>query len=491
MPGKKPKSRKSTRIRHVPKRFKELDVTKNAINSRRPLLANSLFSNKKTTITATDLKDMGIQNFAAKNYIPSDLDKPELIMVKQVALIGGQGLYARQDIPKGTCIGIYTGKVYPLETFEKSGADNSYAMTVGNSVVDAIEKGNFTRYVNFSDTQANVEFVEGRKDYKLIVKVITTEDIKAGMQILIDYNTFDEKAAGHYVFLNPTDDERSYHNVLMQHPKQYKPEEVDTQSKPLNLAKGDPIVMTHVGEIIYYGDNLSTDLAAGFDLAEVNLPFFKLDSSGEAAESFSPLMMACYLGQLENVKWLVEHGANINQQHNKTGHSPVFYALSGYAEAKNKSNLREVILYLLENHANLATYDESNSTFLHEAIKVLSDEDFYSVIDLLNKQDPEFFSSLFEYLDTLDDDIIVSCIRAKEFAKLQYLLELYPDYFQKNYSGQNQDQCTHFLDVIDKLSDKEKDHLKELMLELNDPAGSGLLQQDVAVENRAARASKK
>ena len=70
-------------------------------------------------------------------------------------------VYARQNIPKHTCIGIYNGEEFATkrqyDTYLKKhpNKNNSYAMEVSDKIIDSAIKGNFTRYANFSGTQDN------------------------------------------------------------------------------------------------------------------------------------------------------------------------------------------------------------------------------------------------------------------------------------------------------------------------------------------------
>lgn len=159
------------------------------------------------------IERIGIDNMTPKEYIPTAHDNSHLVSVKEVNLLKkmhGRGLFANENIPEGTCLGLYTGLEYSIEEFKEylsqdPEADNSYAMTIGRTIVDARERGNFTRYINFSDSQANVEFVEGTINRQKVVKVIATSNIQAGQQILVDYNTYDQRASKDYYFLNPYD----------------------------------------------------------------------------------------------------------------------------------------------------------------------------------------------------------------------------------------------------------------------------------------------
>lgn len=456
-PKNTPKKNRKTR---TPARFKDFEVSKPS-GSRKKLSAdNRFFGKSKKSITASELREIGIKNFDINNYIPSRWDKPKLIQVRYVSLIDGQGLFAREDIPEGTCIGVYTGKISSVSDFKHSKADTSYAMQVGGSIVDAIEKGNFTRYINFSDTQANVEFVEENTPTGLVVKVVTTEAIAADTQILIDYNTYDDQHEGHFVFLNPTD-QYTPQEVYSKNKKTYQTIELSIDFKVFDITAEDSLAVTPLGFCILEGQSLTEIDDDEFNPEQLHLPYFKLDEKKKAVESYSLLLFACYLGQTDNVKWLIEHGANINQQHNTTGNCALFAALDGYVETEEKEIFVEILKYLIKNNANLSSYDTSNRTFLHKAIHTLTDEHFILIIDLLKNQ--EGFFHLYDFLDKDSNDIVLTCIKTKNFVKLEELLIAFPAYFQEGFRKLQKSHKVSFINTLDGLQNNEKEQFVSLL----------------------------
>lgn len=65
----------------------------------------------------------------------------------------------------------------------------------------------------------------------------------------------------------------------------------------------------------------------------IDLPFLKIQKDGKTimdfnqADSFTALMYACYWGQVENVRWLIDAGANIDQQQNRSGKNALFFVI--------------------------------------------------------------------------------------------------------------------------------------------------------------------
>ncbi|MGL5741395.1 MAG: Dot/Icm T4SS effector AnkI/LegAS4 [Legionella sp.] len=392
------------------------------------------------------MKNLGIENMTIENYMSSTVDRPELVKVKPVNLLqafDGHGLYAHTDIPAGTQLGMYTGEHYPTTTSfkhylkETHGADWSYAMTLGYRVVDAQVKGNFTRYINFSDSQENVEFREAVIDGQKCVVVVTTKDIAKGQQFLVDYNCYDAHASKDYFFLSPADNWRSADEVLQENFRSYRAYVMNQDLALLQLQQGEQVYVSRVGAAI-----LENELLAQKRITqdEINLPLLKTDSEHQVldfnqADSFTALMLATYLGQLDNVKWLVANQANIDQQQNNSGNCPLFFALEGYAAApkRQKRLYLEILCFLISSQSNVLVHDREDRTFLHKVINVLSKDDFKKLMSFVSSQKQFNAEEAFGYIDSNNLDVILYSLTHKEFDKAAVLLNLYPEYFTKNY----------------------------------------------------------
>jgi len=422
------------------------------------------------------LKAIGIDNMLGEHYFPSAIDKDDLVFVNPVTLLRkheGRGLFATKDIPAGTCLGVYTGELYPSpQAFEEylaqnPSADNSYAMAIGGNIIDAAEKGNFTRYINFSDSQDNVEFVEGKLNYTRVVKVFTTKDIQAGQQFLINYNTYNEADSKYYYFLNPSDGAQSASEMYEEYSSHYQLMTISFDMPLFNLKRNNKLYLTSVGKAILDNELLS-DVVDMPDESHINLPFLKTKPGKiilnfDEADAFTPLMMACYLRQFANVKWLIEHHANIDQQQNHSSNCPLFFALEGYSEeTEEKAAYVKIMNYLIVNQANVTTHDRADKTFLHKAITVLSDKDFKSIINLLKKQEHIVLSHLFTFVDENDFDVVLTCFNNKDLEKAKILLDAFPEYFME-YKGKNKNAkvfgTESFKKAIQYYSDSEKEYL--------------------------------
>jgi hypothetical protein len=464
------------------KRVHESNVAKHSFFSMSPVKKTNIKSNKNPALDVAKLmRTMGIDNMARKDYIPSPLDQTHLVAIKPVDLLkkhGGRGGFAKEDILAGTCIGIYTGDIFlskgGFETFLTMNpkCDDSYAMCLGETIVDAARKGNFTRYFNFSDTQDNLTFVERMHNHQKVVKVITNKFVKAGQQLLINYNTYEERASKVYYFLNPEDGDQSATELYKENISQYNLKKLSSGIPKLKLKKNDKILLTTVGRAVLDGKQLS-QLEVEPDSCDINLPFLKANSAGQIldfdeADAFDPLMLACYKGQLENVKWLINHKANVDRQQNHSGNCPLFFALVGYEGAKDKDKpaYLNIIKELIENEANVYVHDRADRTFLHIAISVLSTADFKKTLTLLNKQDHINFNNLFTYIDENDHDVVMYCLKNKCVDKAKILLESYPEFFTVNFRNGNKKQSESNLELFQKIIEDYTQEEKEALLKV-------------------------
>lgn len=431
------------------------------------------------------IKKLRIDNMPSHDYIPSELDKPDLISVRVINLLksfNGRGLIADKDIPEGTCIGEYTGVQFDskkeFEDFlqKHATADNSYAMNLGKKIIDAQSQGNFTRYINFSDSQANMMFVNGRLHNKPVVKVVASKDIQAGEQLLVDYNVYDERASKDFVFLNPEDTHLSAKEFVGQYTAIYKLGTLRIDLSPIGLPVETMLLESGIMTTIL-NHQLLSEHENEFSPPEVNLPAFMIDSKGHPLEfsdsdTFTPLMLAAYLGQVDNVNWLMDKGARIDRQQNHSGHCALFFALQGYQMAssiKYRNDYVAIMKNLIARHADCSVHDREDNTFLHKAIAVLRKEDFKKVIDQLKVSQPENFRNLFSYINSFEQDVVVTCISEKKFSHLDILMQAYPDYFKDSFKRTNPERTfnkTVFFGAFETLENqKDREKLQTVLPE--------------------------
>ncbi len=485
---------KKRRSRNLPERFRDYALTDNPfafqfslsdtsrkrhIKSDHKKIKRRRADESRAIDVESTMHALGISNMDVADYLPSPLDKPLLCAVRPVNLLkafGGYGLYATGDIPAGTCIGEYTGREFSMDEFERylqtePGANPSYAMDMEHKIVDARVAGNFTRFINFSDSQANVEFREARRGHKKVVTVVTTKPIHSGEQFLVDYNKYDEHASKDYYFLNPQDGWQSTWEMYEEHIDCYKRVRHSVVLDCFHITKEDKLYSTQVGMLVFAG--MLLDDSVEEHAGEVNLPYLKIDGHRRILDAcemdlFTPLMVACFLGQVANVQWLIEHGACIDQQQNHSGNCPLFFALEGYRHHESmRPAFMEIIRLLILHKANATVHDRADLTFLHKAVSVLTADDFASVVQGLLDQSHSNFINLYEYLDDQDNDIILYCLKHHYFEQLGLLLRVYPTYFEDSYiKADEENQAFHtqqFKTIIETYSETEKEDFLEFL----------------------------
>ena len=401
------------------------------------------------------IKSLGITNMSASNYLPSIKDKNTLFTVKPVHIlnsINGFGLFAKETIEQETCIGEYTGKEYTLTTFNKLASNQetstAYAFQVGDKIIDAEVAGNFSRYINFSDSQANVEFRRLTINYKKHVVLVSIKPISIGQQLLINYNTYNEHDSLDYYFLNPQDNWQSTADLYEQHSEHYAPLTKQGYVDCFDIKEGDVLYLTQLGQCILTERTIE-ESSNRLD-ATVNLPYLTLRHNQlfiDVAEKdlYTPLMIACYRGQINNVDWLIKHGAHIDQQQNHSGNCPLFFALEGYRQTETKSERNiyvQIIILLLNANANATVHDRQDNTFLHKAISVMTANDLKLVMECLSTQLPTDIKHLYGYINNTDIDIVLYCLTNRHFEHASIVLSFYPDYFDENFMSYCQIWCT-------------------------------------------------
>ncbi|WP_162263934.1 Dot/Icm T4SS effector AnkI/LegAS4 [Legionella shakespearei] len=468
-------------------RIKKTQIKRNVSSEPNALLMLSLFSGEKKEVELTGrekavltrktrvlMTGLGIDNMETRDYIPSTLDRTDLVAVKPVNLLqafGGRGLFATQDIAQGTVIGIYTGEVFDsVPAFdaykaEHPGADDSYSMTVAGRIVDAARKGNFTRYINFSDTQDNMEFIEGHIKGRKVVLVRAIKDIMAGQQFLVNYNTHEERNSKLYFFLNPSDGWLSAEELHQQHQDSYQPFTIHINLEELGVTEGDDYQLTQAGAAVINSESLSDIM--DLNPADIDLPQLKLNLNGQVldfntADAFTPLQLACYLGQVDNVAFLLAQGANKDYHQNNSGQFPLSLALAGYAQSPGNENKYMTVLNLLVFHqANIFAHDRLDRTFVQQAISVLSDRHFAALLNTVKSR--KDINELFAYVDENDHDVVLYSIKCKAFNKLGLLLELNPEYFEKTFDSGNTNDARAFESAVEGYTSQQKRALYSML----------------------------
>lgn len=117
------------------------------------------------------------KNVAKSKYAPGDYQ----LNVKRKHSRSGLGLFTGEDIPKGTCVIEYVGRVISKE--EEYSSRSKYLFQINkNKTIDGKPKWNKAGYINHScEPNCEPEIHAGR------VFIFSTKPIKAGEELTYDY----------------------------------------------------------------------------------------------------------------------------------------------------------------------------------------------------------------------------------------------------------------------------------------------------------------
>lgn len=377
------------------------------------------------------------------NYLHSSGDRYDLVRVKTVGVLGDKqhGLFAREEgIKPGTVLGRYMGRKFTKKAFEQHLSDNEdatphYAMAVDTDVVCSEQEGNFTRFANCSTSQPNSAFVR-LPDKSVGLKAI--RPIEPEQQVLVDYNDpYDPPASQRQLFLNPEDGPQSTIDLFCELGRHYRLQKSPADYLSLGVRRNAPLYTTelvrHIMDnhrLLHLHEPLEVDLLC---LKATKEGMVKLAGKHEDEDPFTPLMLACYLGQVENVRYLIENGAGVNRQQNISGKCPLFFALDGYCDTgESKDNFLAIILELLRGRALTTVHDPEYRTFLHKASLVLQPDHLSSVLSQLAEMGIAI-KELFDYVDKYDRDVVMSCLEKRCVDNVVTLLKFYPAYFGDHF----------------------------------------------------------
>jgi ankyrin repeat protein len=329
-------------------------------------------------------------------------------------------------------LGEYTG-----ELKEKSYPFSSYTIIIPNDetrVIDGEKTGNFTRFINCSQN-ANVAFYEYKKT-SVIVKAI--KKIYPGEQLLIQYG-YDEEERD-YFCLNPDDPNESIQSYYHKNKSIYECISVSEAIGVLGLSEGDYLAVPKVFLPLLKKKSWA---AQSKIKPYVNHRLFKLNENKvpyglTEYNFFTPLMLACCLGNVEKVLFLLKMDASPFIQQTLSGDHALLLTLKAYAHAKQKNTAAsckaymEIILLLIkENSEVMSIHNKREHTLIHLAVKYLEIDDFKMLWDhlLAIKID---FNELLSQIDKNNNDIFMLAIKHKRFHLLPLLLTQYPRYFSEN-----------------------------------------------------------
>ncbi len=272
---------------------------------------------------------------------------------------GIYGIFTKQSISgkKSFFLGQYKGEILPTIYAVN---DTSYVMSSTDSsekkkthFIDAKFKGSSTRYFNHSDFNFNAIITDEGDGYVLIE---TIGPMEKGDEILMNYSdAYGSDQGGELVAITPAFSKYSSKELLYKF--SYNRDQAITL--PEELAKFVGVETTDEFYAPVYFESILKNERPPFDVKkkkDLNIPLLFKTPNGNVPvatvqqKGLTPLMVAAYLGNLESIQWLVDNGANINQQ-TRFGHTAIFYLLR--SQRINVAQKIEILNYLIENNKPL------------------------------------------------------------------------------------------------------------------------------------------
>ncbi len=359
-------------------------------------------------------------------------DHPENVFVDRVDLIKGYGLYAAKTIYANTILGEYTGEEVSLENLD---TDSPYSMFISDDLYrDAKKTGNFTRFANCSEYQDNACFEFNEK--LNIILVMAKRTIKAGEQILIKY-TEDNLLDKEYYCLHPSDSWKSSVDYRDDHVSHYQLIDLKSDYPGLALKCNDQVYLSKMGHAILNNEVLTDKMLPDENSSQiVNLRFLKqhehenVPLGFDKFDSLNALMLACYFGQVGNVKWLIKNKAEINKQQTISGKTALFFAFQGLKDNMcSEENCTTITILLCSHHANPCISSKISEIFLFDAMRQLNSNNLALILKNLNN---EGFEDAMRHVNEDNLDLVFFAIKLKRFDILDLLLSRCGNYFNQN-----------------------------------------------------------
>lgn len=375
--------------------------------------------NKESIKALTEhLKAKGIE------FIPETKSVP--LQVVPIAILGGQfGVIAKKKIRANTLLGYYRGQ---LVKGEKSIQDSAYAfeLTAEKDIeqslfIDGRIRRNFGALLNHSSSP-NCETILQRGRIKLQVD---SEAILAGMQCFISYGSdYFPNLGIQPLYLDPYDSWETFDACVIREKRAYLPVacHVSKEIKQAFRLPSQEVLLTNLSEAILLGDEKK---ALSLIQAEAHLWNY-CTTKGKInpplkQQRFSPLMLACFLGQKCLVKALLKMGF-VNRPTLQTGETAIFFAMKGKSDDK-----ASLIRLLLAHGAFFNETDKNEMSLLNIAVE----ENLPECVTRLLKYSKEVREELFTTFTKCPRKSFYHAARLGRFEAISELLQRAPHLIQE------------------------------------------------------------
>ena len=351
---------------NVPTRDVELFV----LQDTKEMREGSVFYNLKQQSDISRLTSL-----LAQQKIKFESEKTALVIAPVTAIQGALGVFAGDNLQQSNrAFGKYLGDYLPDD-----GRDNSayaFATALGN-IIDAQNKRNWTAFVNHSETP-NVSVVCRKYRGQENIYFYINKAIQAGKQLFIDYGpnffaNLDQPIVPAY--LHEDDNWKTPKTNFLDNLVHYEKKVIKLNPDLTEAVACHPsqlFVLTNLTKAVF-ADTVSfkvllskyTQFPKLIDLPSYSIE--KIDGKQcyqfaemNKQEHFTPLMLACYIGDVEKIKLLIDMGADINRKSMQTGNFPLHYLLMN--KLANEDDLLPIVSLFIEKQCYLSLRNRQKFT---------------------------------------------------------------------------------------------------------------------------------
>lgn len=310
------------------------------------------------------------------NYV-KDFTKllPIKVIIKPVAAIGNQlGVFIDQDVPD-----VIDGPIYfYVGELKDKDPNNDYTFVYIDKngkewYIDGETNGDLSRFFNNSAI-CNLYVEQSDINGKPIIGIHQGMPLKKGDQLLFDYGPAYKRNATYKLrFLDPSDNEYLPEEIYQHNRKYYAKGAYSFDEKTCSDFKLEashwllPEIMTFIYEKDY--QSLRNALKKGSPVDSLAYSYddkTKNCCDFDKQQHLTPLMIACYLGDMMAINILLRAEANVDRCTLNDGYSALTMLLKGHASNDVINKVGPKILNMMRHPF---AEDEYDLTILHYAIK--------------------------------------------------------------------------------------------------------------------------
>jgi len=332
-----------------------------------------------------------------------------------ISILGGElGIVAKETLAPDTILGNYggnrvkgeeaiRGSAYAFEVSEEDDVEKLY--------IDGRQKRNFGALLNHNF----LPNVEPELDAGQITLKVKSEPILPGQQCFISYGPDYFPNVGFQPFyLDAFDSWQTFDEIVFANRSSYLPTSgyVSPKLQKLLRLPTQEVLLTNLSEAILAND----EEKALQHVEEAHLWNYCVRrgtiNRPKEQQRFTPLMLACYLGQIKVVEALLKKGY-VNRQLLQTGDTALFFALRG-----NPEHRVQICKLLLANGASYTLTNKEGLSLLNIAVE----EDVAEIVTHLLNNSKDVRDELFELFANSARCSLYKAMHAGRFSSMKAFL---------------------------------------------------------------------